>query len=79
MNISVLTRPLSKAYGEEQGLQMIAQAGFDGIDYSMHLHDLGDALFDLPAHAVCKRYETLHKAVLACGLDVCQIHTIWGR
>lgn len=77
MTISVLTRPVSKAFGEEQAFRMIAGAGFDGIDYSMHLYDLNDRLFDLPAGAVYRRYETLRRAADACRLQVCQMHTLY--
>lgn len=77
MTVSVLTRPVSRAFGEEQAFRMIADAGFDGIDYSMHLYELGDRLFDLPAYAVYRRYEALRRAAEACRLRVCQMHTLY--
>lgn len=77
MMISVMTRPVSRAFGEEQALRMIADAGFGGIDYSMHRYDLGDRLFDLPTDAVFRRYETLRKAADACRLKVCQMHALY--
>lgn len=80
--ISVLTRPICKIYGEDRGFEIIANAGFDAIDYSMHLLDLDDPLFDQPIETIYRHYEMMRNTITAQGLTVCQMHTLyptyWG-
>lgn len=75
--ISLLTRPLAKAYGEEKAFQILAAAGFEGVDYSMHLHPLASPLYDLSRAQVTERFNALKGVMSTQGLTVCQLHTLY--
>lgn len=75
--IGTLTLPVARAFGETDALQKIAAAGFDAIDYSMHLYSLSDGIFDLSREEIARRYSVYGAQAKAVGLTVGQLHAIY--
>lgn len=72
--ISTLTLPLSRVFGEEKAIDIIAEAGFDAIDYSMHLYALEDPCFHKPLTDMIAEYKRLHHVLQRRGMVACQFH-----
>lgn len=72
--ISTLTLPLARAFGEEKALEVIAQAGFEAIDYSMHLYALDDPCYTKPLNELIGIYERLRRVLERNGLVAGQFH-----
>lgn len=73
--ISMLTQPMARELGDEAALQMLADAGFAGLDYSMNTYPLDSPLYSLPREALAQRYAALRQTMDGLSLHACQLHT----
>lgn len=72
MKISTTTGNLSRHYGEEEAIRMLARAGFDSMDYSMFIHDAEKGIYntkDFLDHA-----KKLKKVADEAGITFGQFH-----
>lgn len=72
MKLSTMSNYLNSLYGEEKMLQMIAEAGFDAVDYSMFIHE--DPKGILQDGHYRERAEKVRKMAANLGLSVNQCH-----
>lgn len=72
--IAMQTYPLARRLGDEAALQLLADAGFEGIDYSMHAYPPEDPLYDMRRQQIAARYRALGAQMRALGLTACQLH-----
>lgn len=75
--IAMQTYPLTRRLGDEAALQLLADAGFEGIDYSMHAYSLEDPLYDMRRQQIAARYRALGAQMRALGLTACQLHALY--
>lgn len=77
MKISTSTFGVIKPYGMEEGLKMLADAGFEAIDYSItqNAMDWEDGFFrDASDPAFAEHFKRIGKTVRDCGLEMHQCH-----
>ena len=78
MKISVGARPMLFFYGIENGIKMIADAGFEAVDFPLNREELtpwDEGLFKNPASAEFAAYfKNLGKMIADHGLEVYQTH-----
>lgn len=75
--ISTMTLPLSRYVGETKAIEMLAQAGFEAIDYSMHLYGVEDSVYQKPLSEMLENYEKLKKELHRNRMVACQFHTLY--
>lgn len=63
------------SFGEEEGLRLIAEAGFDSLDYSMFSYPLSDEPFTLSDDEFCAFFENIAGIIKKNGLITGQTHT----
>ncbi len=61
-------------FGLEKGIEMLARAGFDSIDYSM-FYPIDSGVLTLSDDELREKYTRLRKHIESCGLYVYQTHT----
>lgn len=72
MKISSTTGTLSRAFGEEEAIKMLARAGFDSMDYSMFIHDAEKGIYNTDSF---EAYAKKLKAIADdAGITFGQIH-----
>ena len=77
MKISTSTFGVIRAYGMEPGLKMLANAGFEAIDYSITQNAMNweETLFqDASAPAFAEHFKRIAATVRNCGLEMHQCH-----
>lgn len=74
MKICTQTDKFEKVYGIEKGIELLAKAGFDSIDFSM-FYPVDSGVLTLPDDELRERYTKLRKHIESCGLYVYQTHT----
>jgi len=77
MKISTSTFGVIQPYGLEEGLKMLANAGFEAIDYSItqNAMDWEDGFFrDASLPAFAEHFRKTGKTVQSCGLEMYQCH-----
>lgn len=77
MKISTSTFGVIKPYGMEDGLKMLANAGFEAIDYSITQNAMNweDSFFqDATNPAFAEHFKRIGKTVRSCGLEMHQSH-----
>ena len=73
MNICMYTYHFEAAYGIERGIELIAKAGFESLDYS--LWDPGDqGILTEPDEVIAERFTKIRKKADECGVYFQQIH-----
>ena len=77
MKISTSTFGVIKTYGMDPGLNMLAEAGFEAIDYSITQNAMNweEELFrNASAPAFAEHFKGIGKTVRGCGLEMHQCH-----
>ena len=74
MNICTQTHRFDEVYGIEKGVELLAKAGYDSIDYSMFF-PVDSGVLTLPDDELRERYTRLRRHIESCGLYVYQTHT----
>lgn len=74
MNICMLTQRLCRKYGDERGIAMIADAGFQSIDYSMFF-SVDSGILASPDDEIRAHFSKVREIVEKNGLYVYQTHT----
>ena len=72
MKLSTMTNYLSSLYGDEKAIRMIADAGFDAVDFSML--DFQTPRGILQGEDYREKAEKVRKAAEKCGLVINQCH-----
>ncbi|MBQ2709524.1 MAG: TIM barrel protein, partial [Clostridia bacterium] len=75
MKIITTTSRVIRAYGEEKGIEMLAKAGFDGVDVSMFFKPGDDSILTKSDDEVRAYYTNLREIIEKNGLYVYQTHT----
>ncbi len=75
MLIGTITDFAVKHFGMEKGLEIIAKAGFNSLDFSMFDYSLKSEPFNLPLDEFEKYFKNIAKIVKENGLIVGQTHT----
>jgi len=77
MKISTSTYGVTKSYGTEDGMRMLANAGFEAVDLCLHQHlyqwDEG-FLLDPSLPEFGAYFKDLAKTIRSCGLEIRQCH-----
>lgn len=76
MLLSTMTNYLSSLFGDQRAIEMIAEAGFDALDYSML--DFESPKGILQGEDYRKRAEEIRKMAEDCGLVINQCHAPFG-
>lgn len=77
MKISTSTFGVIKPYGMEEGLKMLADAGFEAIDYSITQNAMNweeDLFRDASLPAFARHFKGIGEIVRDCGLEMGQCH-----
>ena len=69
MNICTQTHRFDEVYGIEKGVELLAKAGYDSIDYSMFF-PVDSGVLTLPDDELRERYTRLRRHIESCGLYV---------
>ena len=75
--ISTMTRATANAFNEKSAMKLIADAGFDGVDYSMHYYPLDSFVYQKDEGQVLEYYGELGRCMQELGLQAFQLHTIY--
>lgn len=74
MNICTQTARLAEVFGDEKGIKILAEAGFQSIDFSM-FYPVDKGLFAESDEAVSEHFTKLRRYIDSLGLYVYQTHT----
>lgn len=75
MKISTSTNPFTVAYGEEEGIRMFAEAGFDGLDFGLfHLSPDCDVFTKLSDTEFEEYFKRIGAAADANSIEIFQVH-----
>lgn len=77
MKISTGTLGVIRTYGLENGLPILAEAGFEAIDYPLYaaVMNWDDELFlDPSSPAFAEHFKAIAKTIRSCGLELRQCH-----
>ena len=75
MKIITTTSRMIKYFGEEKGIEILAKAGFDGVDVSMFFKPGDDSILTKSDDEVRAYYTNLREIIEKNGLYVYQTHT----
>ncbi|MCI8387727.1 MAG: sugar phosphate isomerase/epimerase [Clostridiales bacterium] len=74
MNICTQTHLFIDNYGEEKGIELLAKAGFESIDFSM-FYPVDSGILVASDDEVREHFEKLRRHIENCGMYVYQTHT----
>lgn len=77
MKISTSINGVIKPYGLEAGLKMLAQAGFEAVDYTLSQNNMNweEPIFqDVSDPAFAEHFKHIGKTTRSCGLELHQSH-----
>jgi len=78
MKISTATRGVIRTYGLEDGLKMLAEAGFEAIDYPLMQKAVNweeEPFTDVFSPAFAEHFRNIARTIRSCGLELRQGHT----